>query len=126
MSWKFWEKRGSGKDGNLSGPKGLPSSVGRDLVVKGGENPDWVWSLKCVERPSEGKENCYDVRIFDENDAAKRGISVKNYNSLDQAPELILFEGWYNKKTNDSEVGKRRPYGEPKQKGNHAEGRADV
>lgn len=108
MSWKFWDNSTSGNGGKLSGPKRIPAPVGRDLVVKGGENPDWVWRLKCVERPSEGKENCYDVRVFDENDSAKNGLSVKDYNSLDQTPELILFEGWYNKKTTDTEVAKRR------------------
>jgi hypothetical protein len=76
------------------------------MVVKKGENPDWVWSLKSVERPMEGKEHCFDVRVFDPNATAKKGLSVRDYTSLDQAPELILYEGWYDKKSNQAVLEK--------------------
>jgi len=79
------------------------------LVVEGGENPDWVWRLKCLERQKDGREGCYEVRVFDENTAGERKISVRDYTSLDEVPELILFEGWYNKKTSEAEVVKRKP-----------------
>lgn len=104
MSWKFWEKDGNGK---LSGPKQMPGPVGRELVIHSGSDPDWVWNLKCVERPKDGVQNCYEVRIFDENAAAQKGIAVRNYTSMDQAPDLILFEGWYDRKSNRAEVVKR-------------------
>lgn len=107
MSWKFWDKRPAENGPKLSGPKQMPGPIGREMVMKTGENPDWVWNLKCVERPRDGVENCYDVRVFDEGSAAKKGISVRNYTSLDQTPDLILFEGWYNRKTNKAEVVKR-------------------
>jgi hypothetical protein len=74
--------------------------------VEKGENPDWVWGLQSVERPMEGKKYCFDVRVFDPNANAKKGISVKDYNSLDQVPDLILYEGWYNKKSNQAVLEK--------------------
>ncbi len=108
MSWKFWEKNASGVKGTkLPRPEGMPNQVGRDLVVNKGEDADWVWGLKCAKRQREKKNDSYDFRVFDEADAAKKGISVRNYTSLDQAPELILFEGWYDKKNNKAEVIKR-------------------
>jgi hypothetical protein len=105
MSWKFWEKSATGK---LPGPKKMLYPVGRELVLKGAD-PDWVWNLKCVERPKEGKENWYDIRVFDESSAGKKSISVQDYTSLDQAPDLILFEGRYNKKSLKAEVVKTQP-----------------
>lgn len=106
MSWKFWEKSAPGAESQtLPGPKGIPNQVGRDLVVNKGENPDWVWGLKCVTRQKDGK-NSYDFRVFDDEDAVKNRVTVKDYSSLDQSPELILFEGWYDKKTNKAEVFK--------------------
>jgi hypothetical protein len=101
MSWKFWEKSSAGaKNQNLPGPKGLPHPVGRTMVVEKGENPDWVWGLKSVERPTEGKKHCFDVRVFDPNATAKKDISVRDYTSLDKASDLILYAGWYDKKFN--------------------------
>lgn len=107
MSWKFWEENSAGaKDQKLPGPKGLPHPVGRTMVVEKGENPDWVWSLKSVERPTEGKKDCFDVRVFDTNAADKKGISVRDYTSLDKASDLILYEGWYDKKSNQAVLEK--------------------
>jgi hypothetical protein len=107
MSWKFWEKNSAGAKGQkLPGPKGLPNPVGRTMVVEKGENPDWVWRLKSVERPTEGNKDCFDVRVFDTNAAAEKGISVKDYTSLDTAPDLILYAGWYDKKSSQAVLEK--------------------
>ena len=106
MSWKFWEKGSEGaKNHKLRGPKDLPQAVGRTMVQRG-EDPDWVWGLKSVERPAEGKKSCFDVRIFDTQEAAKKGVSVKDYTSLGQVPDLILYEGWYDKRSNEAILAK--------------------
>jgi len=107
MSWKFWEKSSAGaKTQKLPGPKRLPHPVGRTIVVEKGENPDWVWGLHIVERPTEGKKHCFDVRVFDPDATAKKGIPVRDYTSLNQVPELILYEGWYDKKSNQAVLDK--------------------
>ena len=104
MFWKFWEKKeapGEPKPVKLPGPKNMPDPVGRFMVVNLGKNPDWVWRLKSVRRPrpaDEMNKEPYDVRVFDESEAAAKKVRVKNYLSLDEHPELILFEGWYDKK----------------------------
>ena len=57
MNWKFWEKKGEGTQvKKLPRPKELPSSVGRFLMVNLKQDPDWVWSLRCVVRQREGKK----------------------------------------------------------------------
>jgi hypothetical protein len=101
MGWKFWQKSnaktGGEKAKKLPRPKELPSGVGRFLVVDLGLEPDWVWNLKGVSAPREDDRNRLDIRIFDEAQAAGRSVYVKSYKTLDDHPELILFQGWYDK-----------------------------
>jgi hypothetical protein len=103
MLWGFWKKGSApGKPLNaerLRKPQVLPQAVGRELIVQLGKNPDWVWSLKSVVRKSSRGKHRYNVRVFDQAQAAAMGISVLNYSSLDDHPELVLFEGWYDRKS---------------------------
>jgi hypothetical protein len=114
MSWKLWGKKPSQENstpqaaGKLSGPKELPSPVGRTLVVTLGKEPDWVWRLKCVMRPRPEDGALRDVRVFDAVEATSQGFSVKDYTSLDLRPEIILFEGWFNKKTQEARLEEKR------------------
>lgn len=113
MNWKFWEKKGEGSDAQggqvkkLPRPKELPSELGRFLVVNLKEDPDWVWSLRCVVRQREGKKTEFDVRVFDMNSVAAKGLTVKSYDSLEGHPEAILFEGWYDKNTHQTELHRK-------------------
>jgi hypothetical protein len=103
MFWSFWKKgAASAKPLNaqrLRKPQVLPQAVGRELIVQLGKNPEWVWSLKSVVRKSQRGKHRYNVRVFDQAEAAAMGISVLNYSSLDDHPDLILFKGWYDRKS---------------------------
>ncbi len=107
MSWQtllFWKK----SEGGLPGPKHLPHPVGRDIVVKLGGNPELVWvTYKAVTRPQEGMKDTFEVRVFHPDHAASQKITIKDYNSLTEHPELILYEGWFNK-TAQAEIKKRK------------------
>ena len=111
MKWKFWEgKTETGQSRpempKLPGPKDIPESVGRYLVVELKKNPDWVWNLKAAIRPrTDGKER-YDVRVFDR--AAQAKVTIKDYTSLDEHPEVILYEGWFNKKSMDVHIEEKK------------------
>lgn len=115
MNWKFWEKRGDGgkEPGNkvkkLPRPKELPSGVGKFLVVNLKEDPDWVWSLRCVIRQREGKKTEYDIRVFDVNDPETRDVVVRDYTSFESHPEAVLFEGWFDKSTSRAELHRKAP-----------------
>ena len=100
MNWKFWE-RGKTKDGEvrLPRPKTVPQEVGSYMVVTEKESPDWVWRLKAVVLPTEKKKAFY-CRVFAEANAAKAGVKVKDWNSLDDHPDLILWEGYFDRATN--------------------------
>jgi hypothetical protein len=98
MSFRFWNKTENKEE--LPRPKSIPDTVGRDLVVKMHKDPDWVWSLKGVVKLHQADSKTkFDFRVFDERDAALKGVRVKNYKTLDEHPELILFDGWFDKKT---------------------------
>ena len=105
MSWKFWEKKvgseatANAKEEKLPGPKEMPSIVGRHLVVTLGNDPDWVWKLKTVMRHRPEGKQAYDIRVYSDNEAMLKKVSVKNYNSLEDNGDLILFEGWFDKKS---------------------------
>ena len=96
----FWSKKANG----LFPPKSIPDAVGRYLVVSLGKNPDWVWNLKTVMRSNEGDKDTFEVRVFDQSQAADKGIKVRDYNSLSEHPEMILYEGWFNKRTYEAKV----------------------
>ena len=105
MGWKFWKSDAQGdspagkEDHRLSGPKELPDTVGRYLVVKMHKDPDWVWNLKAVVRHREESKSLFDVRIFDDIKTRANQVKVKDYHSFDEHPEEILFEGTFDKKT---------------------------
>lgn len=114
MKWTFWEKRPKTEGllkaevHKLPKPKDIPEPVGRYLVVELGKNPDWVWRLKSVTRPRpEGKDR-FDVRVFDEVKTAAKNLAVRDYTSLDGHPELILYEGWFDKKSMDVHIGEKK------------------
>lgn len=109
MGWKFWEKKAGSNESHtgevkLPGPKSIPESVGRYLVVKLKKNPDWTWNLEAVVRKRPEGKSAFDVRVFDASQATAKNVRVINFNSLDANPDLILYEGWYDKKTNQVEL----------------------
>jgi hypothetical protein len=99
MFWKFWEheKTKAGEE-RLPGPKGIPFEVGRHLVVEENTDPSLVWKLKGVVRPTEKKDASY-CRVFDEAKATQAGVKVKDWSSLDEHLDLILWEGYIDKET---------------------------
>jgi hypothetical protein len=48
------------------------------------------------------------VRVFDDHEVAAAKVRVKDYTSLDDHPELILVDGWYNKKKSDTHLNDRK------------------
>ena len=71
--------------------------MGRYLVTQLKEDPDWVWSLRGALRPKADEKDMFEIRIFNPEDAARKGVVITNFNALDAHPEMILFTGWYKK-----------------------------
>jgi hypothetical protein len=112
MGWKFWQTKDTEssvavKGGKkLSRPKELPYEVGRHLVVVNGYSPDWVWQLKSALKPRDTAESIFDFRIFSPESAAESNVSVRDYNALGRYPELIIFEGWFDRETGKVQIDK--------------------
>ena len=109
MNWKFWKKESTvattGTNGpKLAKPKEIPEPVGRKMVTGMKLDPDLVWSLKYVSRPMGERRNASEFRIFNPETAHKNGIAVKNWTSLDDLPDLILYSGFYDKSANSIEI----------------------
>jgi len=95
----FWKRKDTkGGEVKLPGPKGIPEMAGRYLVVEEKKDPNWVWNLKGVVRPTEKKKAFY-CRVFSEAQAAQAGVKVKDWHSLDEHPALILWEGHFDTET---------------------------
>lgn len=104
MSWKFWEKKDDGTV-KLPGPKDIPPQIGFYLVTSLKKDPDVVWKLKVLYRPSAGGNGLQDIRVFDSRQASMSKITVKDFTSLDDHRDLILYEGTFNKKTKEVRIG---------------------
>jgi len=103
MGWQIWKKKESSTalpgtpPKKLEKPRELPDDVGRNLVVEQGLDPDWVWSLKCVRKPKGNSKNTFDIRIFSQESAAQKGVKVRDYVTLEDHMDLVIFAGWYDK-----------------------------
>jgi hypothetical protein len=102
---KMFLKRNSGK--NASGPEEVPRFLSRRIGEDWGKLPHmdghWV-RYKMVTRPQADKTEVFDFRIFDEGYTEAKGIKILDYASLDGYPDLVFLDGWFNKKSKESEI----------------------
>jgi hypothetical protein len=100
MKWTFWKKGQpltTARAGKLPKPKELPNAVGRKLVVGLQMDPDEAWSLRYVSRPSKNQPDMREFRLFDPAASAQAGLRVKDWHSLDDHSDLILYEGCHDR-----------------------------
>ncbi len=107
----FWKKKAATSEPKvekLQGPKDIPDIVGGHLVVDFKQNPDWVWKLKSVKRRRQESKDAFDIRVFDEVEAAASKVKVQDYTTLDEHPELILFEGWFDTELRQVQIEEKK------------------
>lgn len=99
MFWRKKEAAGSAflQAEKLSSPKHIEELVGRHLVVALKKDPDWVWQLQNVLRQRTEGKRMFDFRVFDKTQVQQRKVEVTNWATFDQYPELILYQGWFDK-----------------------------
>ena len=85
------------KTEKLAGPRSIEELVGRHIVLDLKQDPDWTWQLRSVVRPRADGTHRFDFRIFDEAQAAQKKVKVRDWTTFDQNPELILYQGWFDK-----------------------------
>ena len=99
MFWKKTktEESSQPKAEKLPGPRSIEELVGREIVTKLKKDPDWVWKLRSVVRHREGGKHRFDFRVFDAAQETAQKAKIKDYTSFDDQPELVLYEGWFDK-----------------------------
>jgi hypothetical protein len=94
----FWGKKSpkdEEKKEKLAGPGDIPGPVQNYLVAERKLAPDLVKLLKAVIRKSQTGEPLH-IRIFDNSEAIAKKVQVKDFAFLDERPDLILYEGWFD------------------------------
>ena len=96
----FWGKK-SGKEETkkvekLPGPKAIPGLVQKHLTAERKMDADLVQLLKAVVRKSASGETAFNIRVFDESEALAKKVTVKDCTSLDEHPDLTIYEGWFD------------------------------
>jgi hypothetical protein len=91
----FWGKKSAKEEGKLSGFKEIPELVQKYLVAEKKMAPDLVKLLRGVERKSTNGAG-FDIRVFDHSEAIAAKVEVKDFTSLDNSPDLILYEGLFD------------------------------
>jgi hypothetical protein len=103
----FWSKKSAKKEGKLSGPKEIPGPVRDYLVSEYKMNPDWVRLLRAVERKNTNGAK-FDIRIFDDSESKAKKVEVTDYASLDDRPDLIIYEGWFDEGTKQVKLEEKK------------------
>ncbi|MFC2019289.1 hypothetical protein ACFLU4_04950 [Chloroflexota bacterium] len=107
----FWNKKAKANESadlkpeKLPKPKEILDILARYVVTECNGEPDLVWRLKNVLRPR-GVNGTFDFRIFDSTQTIEAKVAVKDYTSLDGHPELILYEGWFDKNSGHIDIDK--------------------
>ncbi len=81
----------------LPGPRSVEEIVGRQIVVDLKQNPDWVWQLRSVVRQRTDGKHRFDFRVFDGAQVAEKKVKVRDFTSFDDHPEVVLYQGWFDK-----------------------------
>lgn len=78
----------------------IPSGVYAHLFHVHRVNVDTLSrSIRCVEKEGflDDKEPVTFLRVFNLQEAEKKGVEIKGWETFDQFPELLLFEGYLTK-----------------------------
>ena len=92
----FWHKKSAKeeeKKEKLSGPEPIPGLAKKHLIEEEKIDPYYVHFLKAVVYKNGNAEGALKIRIYDESDALAKKVQVKDYTSLGEHPDLIIYEG---------------------------------
>jgi len=103
----FWGKK-SEKEEKLAGPRDIPGPVQNYLVAERKMDPDLVKLLKAVIRKSETGEAPLNIRVFDNSEAIAKKVQVKDYASLEEHPDLMLYEGWFDERSKQVKLEEKK------------------
>jgi hypothetical protein len=91
----FSNKKSEKEKGKLPRPQTVPALVQKSLLADWKLPAELPPLLKAVVQRNGHEENTHDIRIYDDADAQARKIKVNDYTTLDEHPELTLYEGQF-------------------------------
>ncbi len=105
----FWGKKSEEeKKEKLARPIDIPGPVQNYLVAERKMDPNLVKLIKAVIRKSETGEAPLHIRIFDNSEAIAKKVQVKDYASLDEHPDLTLYEGWFDERSKQVKLEEKK------------------
>ena len=102
-------KKSEDNELKLPGPRAVPTPVEKYLINMKIDGA-WIRFLKSVTRNSTNGSNDVDIRIYDPSDVVAHRIQMVNYTTLDNHPEVILYEGSFNEATNEVKLTEKRKF----------------
>lgn len=87
-------------------PQNVPKVVRKYLEEQKKVDPNRIYRMKALLRPSAKKETALDIRIYEEAEATT--LKVKDYASLDEHTDLIIYEGWFDEGAKQVELEDKR------------------
>jgi hypothetical protein len=108
MLWGKKSVKEEEKKEKLPVPKEIPEPVRNHLVAERKMDPELVPFLKAVVRKSAKGERVQDIRVFDPAEAEAKKVQVKDYTSLDEHPDLIIYEGWFDEVFKKAELEEKK------------------
>jgi hypothetical protein len=100
----FWKKKDASNGPKLPGPRELPEPIKKVLLSRQDIDPGSVPFLKLVSKTNESGSKIQAIRVFDPSDAEARKVTVKDYNSLNENPEIIIADGQYDETAKKAEL----------------------
>ena len=95
----FWHKVGKAQKGKKrKAVKKIDGALRGYMVSRYGVTVDILQNLRCVECDAVVGDKPLGLtmlRIFNPASARGKGVAIDGYGSLDNHPELILYEGYY-------------------------------
>ena len=92
----FWNKKSVSEEAKPSGPQAIPGLVQKHLVAEGKMDADLATLLKAVVLKNAAQETGLNIRVFDDSEALAKKVLVKGYASLDDRPDLVIYDGWFD------------------------------
>jgi hypothetical protein len=104
----FWKKKtAKTSEGPTKIDRLLTEIIGNEWTKVSSVSDHWV-IYKAVTRMHKDNGSVSDIRVFDEWSAKQRRVKVTGYESLDAHPDLVIFEGWLDRKAKKGDIKLRK------------------
>ena len=111
----FWKKKTKTEEPSkpkmekLPGPSSIEGILATKLIVDLQQDADRIWKLHSVVCQRSGGGQRFDFRVFDADRVRATRVEVKDYTSFDDYPELIVYQGWFDKKSGEVHFEEKKP-----------------